>query len=533
MVQLDYLRQLLAESTVKVGSTVPPSRKQVLSALMSASDTMPLTRGAVPSVRPGWKLALRLVLERHDKDVDPPADGPVPAAWVERYLHECDQLALASVALERCQSGVLQLQQRAPDTFVAWRKSRHLSTEERESLDFDWWTEHLAREVAPRLAALIAGRPRMPPEPGQRGTADSEVERYYHELGKAHVTRLACQHSYPAEAALGGMTFSQYTDVLALLIGWLYRERDLSVPIGHSMPWDERDLAAALAEVLDADPAVMGRALQPFILDRDNAAYHSALQGRAAPPLIRLDERRVVLSPLGLLSEPLVFLTRELRRRHPEQYHNSARLREGVFRRDLYRLFSDARFALSSGRVELKRTGDVRTDLDALIFDRKTGTLGIFELKAQDPFVRSVEERRRQRDNFYHANRQVSATLEWVQCHGADDLLARFDERTAKRFRVQKVYVFVLGRYLAEFAGGPEPDRRAAWGSWPEVLRAFTDGAFGTDSRNPLGKLFSSLRNAAPPSAPVSVDSQVIEVADFRLRIFPSFADVRKELEGL
>jgi len=38
-----------------------------------------------------------------------------------------------------------------------------------------------------------------------------------------------------------------------------------------------------------------------------------------------------------------------------------------------------------------------RTDVDALVFDRKTGTLGVFELKAQDPFARSVEERQRQR----------------------------------------------------------------------------------------------------------------------------------------
>jgi hypothetical protein len=32
---------------------------------------------------------------------------------------------------------------------------------------------------------------------------------------------------------------------------------------------------------------------------------------------------------------------------------------------------------------------DVRTDIDAVVFDRKSGTLGIFELKSQDPFARS------------------------------------------------------------------------------------------------------------------------------------------------
>jgi hypothetical protein len=248
---------------------------------------------------------------------------------------------------------------------------------------------------------------------------------------------------------------------------------------------------------------------------------------RAAPPLIRLDKSRVVWSARGLLGEPLIFLVRELRRRHAQEYHNSAHLREGVFRQDLYRLFGDKRFDLSPGPVVLKRSGQPRTDVDALIFDRKSGTLGVFELKAQDPFARSVEERQRQRDSFFHANHQVSAILEWVQRHGPDDLLNRFAERTAKRFRVQKVHVFVLGRYLAHFTAGPEPDRRAAWGSWPQVLQLVEQGALETGQRNPLGALFARLRDAPLPNAPAGADIQEIAVGDLNLRIFPSFAAMR------
>ena len=109
-------------------------------------------------------------------------------------------------------------------------------------------------------------------------------------------------------------------------------------------------------------------------------------------------------------------------------------------------------------------TGDVRTDIDAVVFDRKTGTLGFFELKSQDPFARSTAELARQRDNVLYANRQISGVLAWLKRHGPDALLGRVDSRTAKTFRVQKVYPFVLGRYLAHFSDGPEPDRRAAWG---------------------------------------------------------------------
>jgi len=116
-----------------------------------------------------------------------------------------------------------------------------------------------------------------------------------------------------------------------------------------------------------------------------------------------------------------------------------------------------------------------------------------------------------------------------VRRHGPDDLLARFDERAAKRFHVRKVYVFVLGRYLAHFADGPEPDRRAAWGSWPWVLQVVENGPVDPDKRSPLGALFARLRDAPPPSAPANAGSQAIAVGDLRLRIFPSFAAMRSE----
>jgi hypothetical protein len=539
MTDLDVCREQLTEIRVAVAATLPSDRTRALLTLLRAAEIPAFAGEPSQPAQPGWNLALRLCLERQDGGNDAmPASNAPHAAWAARFLADCNQLALAHLALAQCASGHLHLQQRAPHAFVAWPTSRRLGAEERERADFDWWSAYVARQVAPRLAAILAERPRILALRAQKGVADREagygasdptIDRYYRQLGQAYVARFACQHSYPADAAIGGTTFGQYADILALLTGWLHHEQDRCAPDGIPLPIprNERALVAALAGALDADWAAIGNALQALILDRDNAAYHSAFPGRAVPPLIRLDEDRVVWSARGLLGEPLIFLARELRRRHAQEYHNSAHLREGVFRQDLYRLFNDKRYVMSAGRVELKRSGEARTDLDALIFDRKTGTLGVFELKAQDPFARSAEERQRQRDNFFHANRQVSAILEWVQRRGADDLLVRFDERAAKRFRVQKVHVFVLGRYLAHFSGGPEPDRRAAWGSWPQVLQIVESGALDPESRNPIGTLFARLRDAAALTAPTDAESEVIAVGDFRLHIFPSFAEMR------
>jgi hypothetical protein len=238
---------------------------------------------------------------------------------------------------------------------------------------------------------------------------------------------------------------------------------------------------------------------------------------------------RLAWSVHGLTTEPLLFLLRELRRRATQEYHNTAHLRERVFRDDLYALFQDRRFVTSAGRIELRReAGDPQTDVDAIVFDRKTGTLGLFELKSQDAFARSTAELGRQRDNVLYANRQVSGALAWIQRHGANDLLARVDQRTAKTFRAQKVYPFVLGRYLAHFIDGPEPDRRIAWGTWPQLLRLLDAQPIRATDANPLASLFTRLTRDAPVVAlPADAAPREIPLGNAHLTVHPSYGAFR------
>lgn len=537
MTPLDQCRELLAEAVAALRAGVPGDRTGAILALLDAGDALVFAGDWPRATPPGWNLALRLCLEGDNGGASSPGDLAGWQHWAARFLDASTLAARVELMLDQCAAGSFQLQRLGTGDYAAWPTNRRVHAEQRERDDLSWWSAQLAYGLASRRAALDTDRARIAALLRQDSRPHLDLMGYvviapaagfYRELGTVLLAPLACQHSYPDSAAIGGATFARYGELLALLIGWLHLERDSrsAGAMSAATPVEEEALVSALAAALDADPMAIGTALRHFILDRDNAPYHGAALGQAAPPLIRLDERRLAWSALGLLGEPFIFLARELRRRHAQEYHNSAHLRERVFRDDLYRLFGDRRFVHSPGRVELRRGGAARTDLDALIFDRKTGTLGIFELKAQDPFSRSIEERQRQRDHFFHANRQVSAALEWVQRHGADDLLSRFGERTARQFRVQKVHAFVLGRYLAHFDDGPEPDRRAAWGSWPQALRLAGRVSFGPEERNPLSTLYTRLRDSAAPLT-IATDPETIAISNLRLRIFPSFSALR------
>jgi hypothetical protein len=241
--------------------------------------------------------------------------------------------------------------------------------------------------------------------------------------------------------------------------------------------------------------------------------------------LLRLDEQHLAWSLTGLLSEPFLFLTRELKRRYSYEYHTASHLHEEVFRKDLYQLFSDKRFVRSAGRVELRGVqGDLTTDVDALIFDRKTGVLALFELKSQDPFAYSRQERIRQRDYFYNAGKQVLTCVQWLNRNGANALLTRLDPKLVKRLRVQKTYIFVLGRYLAHFFDGPEFDRRATWGTWPQVLRLVNATPFGAEDAHPIQSFYTKLTKDAPLISPSPVlDVQEIPIGERTVYVYPDF----------
>ena len=523
----DRLRQAIDLAEDRLRADVPLDRQAATLALVRALDRQSITATSEPPpdlvtgrrlANLGGNKALQLCLEAAGNDAPglSLSAGDGLEVWAERFLDQCGRLIEAELVLAHHDSGFMRLIEEGDGTFAAWIATKRAPTSWRERADIDWWAAWLAKHHEPELLALRSKLPgRESSEPGDDTT--------YRRLADVRLTMMGYQLAYPPDALIGGCTVQTYRDVLAVLVGWALRARDHGKAAG---PHSEHSLVAELAATLAADPAVISQTLAGFTLDLEGAAYHAAVPGAAPAPLVRVGPDRIVASVHGLTTEPLLFLTRELRRRDAEAYHNTAHLREAVFRQDLYALFQDKRFVTSAGRIALRRDdGDVRTDIDAAVFDRKTGTLGLFELKSQDPFARSTAELARQRDNVLYANRQISGVLAWLQRHGGDALLGRIDPRVAKTFRVQKVYPFVLGRYLVHFNDGPTPDRRAAWGTWPQILRLRDGQPFRASDSNPLASLYTRLTTDVPLIQPPTDGSpREIALGPTRLAVYPSYA---------
>ena len=526
----ERLRSAIAAFQDALRSEIPHDRVAAVQGLLRHRDRLPRDTwlDGPPDLAFGRRLAgaggnraLQLCLEAaSDARAVPISDSVAHLdAWCARFLSACDRLVAAERVLAHSETGFMLLADDSAGRFDAWIATRRTPTSWRERADVSWWAAWQARPHAAELAVS----PRASDLPRSQ---DGDPSAPHRRRAAAHLQAMAYQPGYPPDAKVGDYDFQLAMRILGETIWRALMAHDRA---GQSPVWSERALVAEIAAALGADPDAVRQTVAAFAVDRESAAYHGAVPGVAAAPLVRLDPDMLLPSLYGLTTQPLLFLTRELRRRAAQTYHNTAILRESVFRQDLYGLFADRRFVTSAGRIELRRAaGDVRTDVDAAIFDRKSGTLAFFELKSQDPFARSTAEAARQRDNVLYANRQISGVLAWVQQHGANELLARVDSRTARTFRAQKVLPFALGRYVAHFGDGPEPDRRAAWGTWPQLLRLLDSQPIRANDANPLASLHNRLRkDPAPIVPPADGPSQEIALGPAQLVVHPSYAAFR------
>ena len=547
----EQLRELLQAQHIHLQHTFILDRRRALLALTNLHNRhyLEIPQQKLHTTFPsssGWQKALSLCYSTSVPQSPTDVTNEMLDAWAHATLQTCSLLAQSERILEYCETGFLRMQQGSDASFNVWAVGKKMPTEWREREDLFTWTDMLAQTYASEMDALQGEKTHILQQlisvaKGWNGQVSSlctttrAIDDYYLRLARLSIKRMVPFDTYPGSVIIGGCTFQVYRDVLSVLASLVLKYIDCSallsnehsphVGLHENSVCSDAELVEMIATTLVIDEQLARTALDAYTLDAENVSYHCSASDVPEPPLTRLDEQHRLLSFAGLLTEPLFFLLRELKRRYSYEYHTASQVREVIFRQDVYRLFADKRFVKSSGHVELRGAkGTLTTDVDALLFDRKTGTLALFELKSQDPFAYSHQERLRQRDNFYIAGKQVVATIEWIKRNGVNALLERLDVKQVKHLKAQKVYVFVLGRYLAHFFEGPEHERRAAWGTWAQVLHILEGKAFDASEANPIQSLFNRLAKETPLALPNrEVVIQEIAIGDTWIRVYPSF----------
>jgi hypothetical protein len=340
--------------------------------------------------------------------------------------------------------------------------------------------------------------------------ASPEIDQHFSRLGILRAQLSLGWDSFPLGTQFGGIPFQLFRDVTAEMTAWLLKHIGFCNALHDSHPHlyypnllaifhDVSDVVNSMSAAVEAPEEQVRVALDCLTLTADAGTRHSG--SRALAPLIAIGRRHLMRSYAGgIAGSPFFFMLRELQHRFPSDWDRALTHREPQFREELYAFFASDRFFRPNRPVIIRAGGSIVTDIDGAIFDRACGTLALFQLKWQQPFGASMRERESRKRNF------LLESSKWVE--KADAYIASQDGASLARLigltkdeTIQRVRLFVIGRYFSRFSG-EELDNRAAWGAWPTVCRLITSRCRADD---PLTDLFVLLQSEDVLEAPPSV----------------------------
>lgn len=191
-----------------------------------------------------------------------------------------------------------------------------------------------------------------------------------------------------------------------------------------STPMILDEVYSSYANFLDIDINDIRKIFDLLIVTENNIEEHLREDKDFSPLFVKIGSRFVCRSVKGCLGAPILFLHNELKRQYPKDYFRWINERELTFRNQLYHLFDSERFVKVGRNVELNTNG-IRTDIDAVLFDKKTKTLGLFQLKWQDKYAADLKARKSRISNFYpKAKEWIEKMIKWESAASSKEILS-------------------------------------------------------------------------------------------------------------
>lgn len=462
--------------------------------------------------------------------------------WADAVIRGCGQLGICEMLLNLHRYGLVELSMPCPRAIHATVSLGEVGVEAVEANEFrifgvlaaemDQQMREHSKAIAPTIKALMS--PLVSPwhEHYIQYETTPEVDHFFQGQGllwaRAHYQ--PGQDAFAPHAIFGDLPFAVYRGAVVAVIAWalkhltytnllLSKHPHLDIRNLLTVTTGESQLLSDLSATLAITETEAQQVLDTLKSTPDSIQAQTSEPAVDIAPFLKINSSTVIFSIAGTLSSPFDFMLAELYRRYRKDWDRSVDEREGSFRKELYDLFPTERFAKTPNPLVLKREGASVTDIDAAVFDKATGVLGLFQLKWQEPFGTSMRKRNSKMMNFLNeSNRWVSSVSTYLlECpHVLDH---RLGKGIVANQDIRSIRLFVIGRHFSHFSGGASRDSRAAWGTWPQMLRLFKESTVGSD---PITWLHKMLQEQSPTlRTPVNLEAYEMRIGEYRIRYEP------------
>ena len=462
--------------------------------------------------------------------------------WADAVIASCGRLGICEMVLNLHRYGLVELSMPSPKAIHATVGLQEVGVEALEANELRVFHEiaaemdHQVRDqsIAIRASILELMSPLVSPwqEHFLQYDTNPDIDSYFRIQGllwaRSHYE--PGQDAFPPDATFGDLPFMLYRDAVVEVIGWvlkhiafssLLRSKHTHLDMRNllTVTTGENRLHGYLSDAFDITEMEARQVLDTLKLTPENIQAHTSEPVVDIAPFLNINSTTVVFSISGTLSSPFDFMLAELYRRYRKDWDHAVNGREEHFRRELYGLFPSPRFVRADKPLKLRNEGVVLTDIDAAVFDTTTGTLGLFQLKWQDPFGTSMRKRNSKMLNFLEETNQWVSTVSSILLENAKALDHLFGERAVRILDTKRIQMFVIGRHFSHFSGGAYRDSRAAWGTWPQVLRLFKESDMGSD---PIAWLHDMLQEQSPAlRTPITTEAYEMQVGEYWIRYDP------------
>ncbi len=466
----------------------------------------------------------------------------VHQAWADSVIADCGRLGICEMMLNLHKYDLVELSMPSPKAIHATVSLEEVGVEALEANEFSIFGK-IARDmdeqvrnqnaaIGPSVLEMMS--PLVSPWENHYIQYDTNpfIDQFFQVQGllwaRGHYE--PGQDAFPSDATFGDLPFGLYREAVSVVIGFALkhiaftsilqaRHPHLDIRNLLTVTAAEPQLYGYLSDALDITEMEARQVMETLKLTPENIQAHASEPAVNIAPFLSINSDTVAVSIAGALSSPFDIMLAELYRRHRKDWDRAVDGREGDFRKELNDLFPTERFAKTDNPLKLRIKGSVATDIDAAIFDRTTGTLGLFQLKWQDPFGTSMRKRNTKMKNFLaEAEKWVSRVSSILQ-ETPEILNHQIGDRTVRVQDTKSIHLFVIGRHFSHFSGEASRVTGAAKGTWPQILRLFEESNGGSD---PLTWLYKMLQDQSPSlRTPVASKAYEAKVGEYLIRYDP------------
>lgn len=348
---------------------------------------------------------------------------------------------------------------------------------------------------------------------------NTTLDTFFYKEGIAYASSCLAYDNYDSGSSFGGIKYETYQQIVAYLIGLVLKHKAFcfkyqeKTGYGIVSPWDTysrtvsfKDLFKDTQTFLSIHEDILKQVFSVIITTPQVVNDIPFPPGYAPPLLIKIGKDRLLVSMMGHLSNPFVYLNRCLKFGFKDDYAKAVNEREDLFRAELYELFDD-KLTKVDKNLNLREGKILITDIDAVIYDAVNNIILLIQLKWNDDWGTDMDQRRSMQNNYEHS------IIKWIQA--IDGYLSKFGLKRILQnhslTQIQsdaKVYKLVIGRHFSKFSRSKLPKNFLNI-SWPYLIKLLSSSPqCSSNLRHLIDEIISSDSN----------DSQAIDMIIPRIK---------------